>query len=374
MDQLCIRCKSVVNDGYKTCEPCRIYYKAHQKASREKHKESIAARTKEWKEQNREKVLAYAREYNKKYTETGKRAQKSKEFRDRIKQANETGDVKLCTACGKENTSDYKYCDACREYHKQHAHTEEYKTRRREYDLSRTEENAKLKAEWYSKYRLDKQRYKLDMYKRGAKEREIAWNLSDVEANVIIHQICHYCGEEPSEELNGIDRKDSNKGYSLDNVVPCCTKCNYMKNDRSESEFIDICEHLGVVNGLGGVQRSYNLFKTASDPRIYYYKRNAKARELQFDLTDDEFDDLIRSNCRYCKRSNANGIDRVNNSLGYVLENCASCCATCNIMKSDMSEDVFLAHCKKITIHSSPKLPVLTHTDVESVNSLLASL
>jgi hypothetical protein len=42
---------------------------------------------------------------------------------------------------------------------------------------------------------------------------------------------CDYCGT----ELIGthgvsLDRKDSNKGYLKDNVVPCCGKCNQIKN------------------------------------------------------------------------------------------------------------------------------------------------
>lgn len=31
--------------------------------------------------------------------------------------------------------------------------------------------------------------------------------------------------------INGIDRKDSSKGYTIDNCVPCCTECNTMKSD-----------------------------------------------------------------------------------------------------------------------------------------------
>jgi hypothetical protein len=60
---------------------------------------------------------------------------------------------------------------------------------------------------------------------------------------------CHYCGSEPrlimrsrsshSEyKYNGLDRVDSTKGYSVDNVVPCCSWCNRMKLDLPLSDFI----------------------------------------------------------------------------------------------------------------------------------------
>ena len=45
---------------------------------------------------------------------------------------------------------------------------------------------------------------------------------------------CYLCGREPSF---GIDRVDSAKHYTPDNVAPCCTLCNYMKKDLSPSEF-----------------------------------------------------------------------------------------------------------------------------------------
>jgi hypothetical protein len=37
---------------------------------------------------------------------------------------------------------------------------------------------------------------------------------------------------------NGLDRIDSNKGHTADNVVPCCWKCNRMKGDMTREEFI----------------------------------------------------------------------------------------------------------------------------------------
>ena len=68
----------------------------------------------------------------------------------------------------------------------------------------------------------------------------------------LIVQPCHYCGAAHSNTgqmkrigkilpHNGLDRKDSSKGYFIENVVPCCKFCNFMKRDMSYDKFI---EHL----------------------------------------------------------------------------------------------------------------------------------
>jgi hypothetical protein len=54
---------------------------------------------------------------------------------------------------------------------------------------------------------------------------------------------CHYCGAEiqwlphghskaESNNSSGLDRKDSYKGYTVDNVVICCARCNWSKSNR----------------------------------------------------------------------------------------------------------------------------------------------
>jgi len=38
---------------------------------------------------------------------------------------------------------------------------------------------------------------------------------------------------------NGLDRVDSSKHYTLDNVVPCCTVCNRAKSNLTVADFYD---------------------------------------------------------------------------------------------------------------------------------------
>ncbi len=54
---------------------------------------------------------------------------------------------------------------------------------------------------------------------------------------------------------NGIDRKNSTLGYTMDNCVTCCGSCNIMKNKFTEEEFISkvisIYTNLNLINYVG---------------------------------------------------------------------------------------------------------------------------
>lgn len=81
------------------------------------------------------------------------------------------------------------------------------------------------------------------------------------------------------------------------------------------------------------------------------YKYAAKKRDLAFDLTKEEAHKLFLGDCYYCgihpsrtaqyetcvESFTFNGIDRVDNALGYTLTNCVSACTTCNKAKNSMS-------------------------------------
>ncbi len=97
----------------------------------------------------------------------------------------------------------------------------------------------------------------IDSYKRGAKDREYAWGLTDEEVVLITSSFCRFCGIEPAQKIwrrnkacteesrewsvyiyNGIDRWDNKLGYTFDNCVPCCKRCNRAKDTMSGEEYI----------------------------------------------------------------------------------------------------------------------------------------
>jgi len=59
----------------------------------------------------------------------------------------------------------------------------------------------------------------------------------------LIQKPCHYCYATVPVEL---DRKDNEMGYTMDNVVPACRKCNMVKNHHlSYEQMIKVAEVLG---------------------------------------------------------------------------------------------------------------------------------
>lgn len=62
------------------------------------------------------------------------------------------------------------------------------------------------------------------------------WNLTKEEFTEVTNQSCFYCGGELPEFGKGLDRLDNDKGYSMSNIVPCCTVCNRVKGDHFTKE------------------------------------------------------------------------------------------------------------------------------------------
>lgn len=68
------------------------------------------------------------------------------------------------------------------------------------------------------------------------------------------------------------------------------------------------------------------------------YKARAQARGLSFDMPYQAFEYLVKQPCFFCKHKKGleiAGVDRLDNSQGYVSGNCVSCCWDCNRLKSN---------------------------------------
>ncbi len=114
------------------------------------------------------------------------------------------------------------------------------------------------------------------------------------------------------------------------------------------------------------------------------YKSSASARGYIFLLTKEQFKQISAQNCHYCNKPPAphnryykldgsllagrtskesadrawitfNGVDRKDNTIGYVIENCVPCCASCNLAKGEMSENTYIEHCRQVAIHQATK-------------------
>lgn len=94
-------------------------------------------------------------------------------------------------------------------------------------------------------------------YQHGARKRQLSFDLTREQFEALVFSNCHYCGSDPigtysqprcksALKRNGIDRKFNQKGYTMDNCVPCCKVCNRLKNNLDIDQF------------YGWIERVYN--------------------------------------------------------------------------------------------------------------------
>ena len=89
-------------------------------------------------------------------------------------------------------------------------------------------------------------------------------------------------------------------------------------------------------------------YKQSASGRFRDIRYNSKKRGIDFQITLEEFTDLYyEKQCAYCGDV-ARGIDRIDGSGHYIVENCAPCCSTCNDLKGILSIKEFDEKISKI--------------------------
>jgi hypothetical protein len=139
--------------------------------------------------------------------------------------------------------------------------------------------------------------------------------------------------------------------------VLCRCDCGNLKRTWGSTLYAGLIKSCGCVHEENGKNRCLNFTYAG------YKKRGLKVG--LFELTKEQFYEISQKNCLYCgcKPNNVmkketktkgertfiyNGIDRVDNSKGYTLENSVPCCGTCNRMKTNLGLEEWLTHMKKI--------------------------
>lgn len=99
------------------------------------------------------------------------------------------------------------------------------------------------------------------------------------------------------------------------------------------------------------------------------YRCAANNRDIEFAIEKPLFKELTQKNCFYCGKTPSviykpdlasggflyNGIDRRDNSQGYLDDNVVPCCKHCNWMKNAFEEKLFLQHCENIVLYQRNK-------------------
>ena len=126
---------------------------------------------------------------------------------------------------------------------------------RKQHHIDNKEHDLAMNKIWYKnnreKHLKRNRKYSLTLkgrfvnYKTNAKRKGLIFEFTLDEFSKIINEPCYYCGG----ESYGIDRIDNSIGYLKDNIVPCCSMCNYMKRTYSEEDFINQC--IKIINNQG---------------------------------------------------------------------------------------------------------------------------
>lgn len=129
----------------------------------------------------------------------------------------------LTNRCRQKCLSDPEYHQKRRNSYKKYNAKEENKEKRREYQRTSSKNH-------------------FGVYKRGAKSRNLVFNLTFEEFMTFWQQPCFYCGD--SIETVGLDRINNAKGYELHNLVPCCYRCNWSKSNQSIESWLNFIKQI----------------------------------------------------------------------------------------------------------------------------------
>ena len=242
------------------------------------------------------------------------------------------------------------------------------------------------------------------IYQRSARLKKLKFEFSEEEFKELVVKPCYYCNivdkkgvdekpdcvgeaktqvgfrinvEEPKSapsdsaakdkvltSFNGIDRMNQQVGYIHSNSVSCCAMCNWMKGSLDSATFIKRAQHIHSFQNGADKKTHPECFPDAKCVSYASYRSRADKKELEFAITHDDYKSITQQECYLCGKkstdTNTNGIDRVDNAIGYTLENCKACCKECNHMKNQFALDIFVEKIERITDNwKDRELPVL---------------
>lgn len=179
---------------------------------------------------------------------------------------------RTCVACGKKygaRATNQKHCsvkcrDKCRFQRASPAYkaraiarTKEWAKKYPERQKAASDKHRAAHREEHRQKTLEYQRTpkgKYVIYKKSAVQRGIGFSITEAAFVSFWGKPCTYCGAEILTV--GLDRMDSDKGYTTDNVVSCCADCNYGKRTRAPEEFIEHCHRVALLHPLGRVEEN----------------------------------------------------------------------------------------------------------------------
>lgn len=154
---------------------------------------------------------------------------------------------------------------------------------------------------------------------------------------------------------------ESNPSNTCNKICTVCCK----EQDLSEFIFTDdrltkTCQTCRLQNKVQNAKRDKDhrneLARKNINRAFYSYQKDAKRRDIQFHLTNEEFVAIVEQPCYYCgvmnDEKNFNGVDRVDSKRQYTTDNCVSACTLCNYLKHVMPVNLFFLRIENILTHN----------------------
>lgn len=161
-----------------------------------------------------------------------------------------------------------------------------------------------------------------------------------------------------SENKASIDRINSDKGYTKDNVQVVCQLVNQAKSDMTHDDFLTFIIELynkkpqNTVNETGNTPNIKRIKEMVSNSKSSAKKRNKSGRTDAgvHTITVEDVIDISHKQDNRCVYSGHNlwnstekaSIDRIDANLGYVKSNIQLITFKSNQAKSDLSEEEFM--------------------------------
>ena len=141
--------------------------------------------------------------------------------------------------------------------------------------------------------------------------------------------------------------------------VKCQCSCGTIKVVSLSSLRMKSTKSCGCLNIDRASRKRLSDSDRVKNSLIQEYNNSAYQRGLLYDLSETFLFSSIKMNCHYCGKHPSkphrkcetflyNGLDRVDNSIGYIESNVVPCCYICNKMKGELSVEVFLEHINNI--------------------------
>ena len=227
-------------------------------------------------------------------------------------QYNERKAEGVCTMCGKEiekltngiKDALIQKCNTC-------------------YSTMRKVENNRTRDRNYSFERLINPGRHFREYADSAAKRNIEFNITLEEFTEIVTKCCYYCKKYSENEVIGIDRIDSFKGYLKDNILPACEICNSMKKQLTMKEFANQITLIyknfvtEFTEELNTVEEGLPSFRLRPCKIVEYYSKRTLNNYIELCKNDNRSESYIQ------KLINATAYTMTNSEFRNYLENAA---------------------------------------------------